>query len=279
MKKIIFICVNFNNLNYTKLFCESLQLQAGLGVDFNVHCSVVDNSTIDGSALEMEEYAKNYSWISYIRADKNLGYFGGLNLGLRLIENREADYIGICNNDIYLDPDFCEKLAKNNYADDVYVICPDVMTEDGIHQNPHNLIQIDKIRRFQFDLYFCHYYMARSISLILKLFKPVKSSTPRPSSGCEIHMGVGACYLLTTAFFRKFEKLIYPHFLYAEEAYLTNQIHSEGGILWFDPELHLRHAESASLSKIPKRTAYEFGRVSYWGCRKFLLNKKSIQDR
>lgn len=88
-------------------------------------------------------------------------------------------------------------------------------------------------------------------------------------------MGVGACYILTTEFFKKFKKLDYPHFLYAEEAYLTNQIHTAGGIHWFDPDLRVHHAESASLSKIPKRTAYEFGKSSYWGCRHFLLNKKT----
>jgi len=275
MIKIIFICVNFNNSDYTKKFCHSLELQNGLNVDFSICCSIVDNSTSTPDSREIEAYAKKHSWISYIRAPINLGYFGGLNHGLALLNESNNDYVAICNNDLVFEPDFCKQLSIKKYSVKVMAICPDVITEDGIHQNPHNLMQIGLLRRFQFDLLFSHYLVAKIISFILRLIRPVKKSPLQPSTGCEIHMGVGACYVLTTEFLKKFKKLDYPHFLYAEEAYLTNQIHTAGGILWFDPDLRVNHAESASLSKIPKRTAYEFGKSSYWGCRHFLLNKKT----
>ena len=83
-------------------------------------------------------------------------------------------------------------------------------------------------------------------------------------------MGIGACYILTRAFLERFKELHYPYFLYGEEAYFSNQIHTAGGILWFDPVLRVHHAESATLSKIPKRTAYEFARSGYPSYRKML---------
>lgn len=274
MKSINFTCINFNGSGYTKKFCQSLQLQNGRDVDFSILCTIVDNSTSAQDAREMEEYAKEYSWLNYIRAPKNLGYFGGLNHGLFTFHESDDDYVAICNNDLVFEPDFCSQLLTKNYRKDVMAVCPDVITEDGIHQNPHNLMQIGLLRRFQFDLFFSHYWLAKITSLVLRLMRPVKKSPLQPSTGCEIHMGVGACYVLTKEFFKNFKKLDYPHFLYAEEAYLTNQIHTARGILWFDPDLRVHHAESASLSKVPKRTAYEFGRTSYWGCRPFLLRKK-----
>lgn len=83
-------------------------------------------------------------------------------------------------------------------------------------------------------------------------------------------MGIGACYILSPEFLKIFNQLDYPHFLYGEEAYFSNQIHSSGGILWFDPDLVVHHAESATLSKVPKRTAYEFSKSGYPSYRRML---------
>ena len=151
-----------------------------------------------------------------------------------------------------------------------FSVCPDVVTFDGLHQNPHVLQRIGWLRRFQFDLYFSNYYVARLMSLILGIVRPVKVSPPQPVVGCEIHMGIGAIYVLTPEFLKRFNKLNFPHFLYGEEAYFSDQIHAVGGILWFDPDLRVSHAESATLSKVPKRTAYEFARSGYASYRKML---------
>jgi GT2 family glycosyltransferase len=83
-------------------------------------------------------------------------------------------------------------------------------------------------------------------------------------------MGVGACYVLTPEFFRQFKTLRYFFFLYGEEAYIADQIHSAGGLLLFDPDLRVDHAESAALSKVPNRTAYEYARKGYPDYRRLL---------
>lgn len=270
MIHIQFICVNFNNSDYTKKLCESLRFQNGFDVDFSVNCSVIDNSTITADSIEMEEYSKKYYWISYNKAPKNLGYFGGLNYGLSLPTSNRYNFIVICNNDLFFDANFCKNLLLNQYKKNTFAICPNVITNDGYHQNPHIFKKIKWSRRLQFDIYFSHYYLARLMSFVLKILRPVKMSPPQPTAGCEIHMGIGACYVLTTEFLKRFSKLNYPHFLYGEEAYFSDQIHSSGGILWFDPDLIVHHAESATLSKIPKRTAYEFSKSGYPSYRKML---------
>lgn len=270
MKVIRFICVNFNNWEYTKEFCESLSCQRGLGVDFLVRCSIVDNSSDKQDSENIRFFSKQYNWIDYIVAPGNLGYFGGLNYGLERVESAEGDYLVICNNDLIVDSDFCYMLRGRNYAENVFAVCPDVITLDGFHQNPHSLSKIGWIRRFQFDLYFSHYYVARLMSIILRVIRPVKASPPQPVVGCEIHMGIGAIYVLTSEFLKRFRKLNFPHFLYGEEAYFSDQIHAAGGVLWFDPDLRVSHAESATLSKVPKRTAYEFARSGYPSYRKML---------
>lgn len=270
MKKIIFICVNFNNWEYTKKFCESLLCQRGSGSDFLVRCSIVDNSSNKQDSENLRPFSSEYDWIDYVVAPRNLGYFGGLNYGLDRVENDEGDYLVICNNDVTVDSEFCSRLSSKKYAINIFAVCPDVITADGLHQNPHLSNKIGWFRRFKLDLYFSHYYVARLLAMILRLVRPVKTSPPQPTVGCEIHMGIGAIYVLTSEFLKRFKKLNFPHFLYGEEAYFSDQIHSAGGILWFDPDLRVLHAESASLSKVPKRIAYEYARSGYRSYRRML---------
>lgn len=122
----------------------------------------------------------------------------------------------------------------------------------------------------KYDLYFSNFYIAQSLLSILKFFRPVKNPTVQYKNACEIHMGIGACYVLTKSFLKVFENLHYPHFLYGEEAFFSNQIHSDNGILWFDPSLIVRHAESAATSKMPKRFVYEYAKNAYKNYRSYL---------
>jgi GT2 family glycosyltransferase len=270
MKVIQFICVNYNNSEYSIEFCESLRRQNGLADDFALKCMIIDNSTSIKDSNALREYSADCSWVSCIKASKNLGYFGGLNLGLSSLNTCDSDYIVVCNNDLVFESDFCKKLSSKTYNGNVFSVCPDVVTKDGIHQNPHVLNKISWSRKLQFDIYFSHYYVARLMSWVLSIIRPIKSSPSQQLTGCVVHMGIGACYVLTCEFLKRFKKLNYPHFLYGEEAYFSDQIHSAGGLLWFDPDLVVYHAESATLSKVPRRTAYEFSKSGYPSYRNML---------
>ena len=270
MHKIAFVCVDYNGWSHTNKFCLSLAKQEGAGVDFSFCCVVVDNSENKINSKLLAESLSVWDWVMYYPADVNLGYFGGLNFGLSKLDLSAWDFVVICNNDLEFATDFCRKIVQKSYSENILSICPDVVTSDGIHQNPHVLNRIGLMRRLKYDLYYSHYYFAWLLTLILNFFRPTKSSPPQPNDACEIHMGIGAIYVLTREFFRKFRKLNYSYFLYGEEAFLSEQIHSTGGILWFDPALRVSHAESAATSKIPKRTVYEFSRQGYSAYRKLL---------
>jgi GT2 family glycosyltransferase len=112
--------------------------------------------------------------------------------------------------------------------------------------------------------------MALLLTYISKYNKKYVQKRVVIDSGCEISMGVGACYVLTSSFIEKIGNLYFPWFLYGEEACLAWQVRDAGGIIWYDPDLIVSHAESASCSKLPSRLAYDFGRESYWGYRHLL---------
>jgi GT2 family glycosyltransferase len=263
METIRFISVSFNNTSYSMKLLESLAIQSDSGELFSLECVIVDNSNNEREAKDCQELSQHYSWVTYLRAPENLGYFGGLNYGLSATNTNDASFVIICNNDLQFDSGFCRTLSSKAYNANIFAVCPDVITLDDRHQNPHILSRISRIRRFQFDVYYSHYYMSRILLLILRAVRPVKTSPPQPRNGCELHMGVGACYVLTKEFLKRFKRLTYPFFLYGEEAYLSEQIHSAGGILWYDPDLPVHHAESAAFSKLPTRRAYEWERTGY----------------
>jgi hypothetical protein len=71
-------------------------------------CTVylVDNASTDGSP----EWAKaHYPKIEIIRSEKNLGYAGGCNLGIR---STSGQYVVLLNNDTEVEPDWLEKLVQ-----------------------------------------------------------------------------------------------------------------------------------------------------------------------
>jgi GT2 family glycosyltransferase len=270
MPRIRFITVNFDNSHYSAKLLDSLRLQSGLGKEFEMDCVIVDNSTRSEEATRCREFSAGFPWVSYIRSDKNLGYFGGLNRGMAADGSRNADIIVIGNNDLEFESDFCERLIALIPDPSVFAICPDEITADGIHKNPHVRYRISSFRRFQMDIYFSHYYVARFLMFILRIVRPRKKSQPQPGGGCELHMGHGACFVLTPEFLKRFESLNFPHFLQGEEAYIADQIHSADGRLWYEPTLRVHHAENGAICTIPKRVNYEYSRSGYPHYRRLL---------
>ncbi len=270
MNTIVFLCVNYNNADYTIKFCDSLAAQLDLGASFLIDCVIIDNSTdVEDSAIVVA-HARDRPWITYLKTSSNLGYFGGLNFGLASRKYTDANYVVISNNDLEFDHSFCKTILTKTYDAKILSVCPDVVTKDGFHQNPHSLRRIGWFRRFQFDLYFSHYYVAWAMTFALRFFRQGRKSPVRPELGRELYMGIGACYILTPAFLTQFSQLNYPNFLYGEEAYFSDQIHAVGGVLWFDPELVVHHAESATTAKIPRIAAYNFSRDGYPSYRRML---------
>jgi GT2 family glycosyltransferase len=276
MKILCFICVNYNNSEYTAKMLHSIASQQFPVKTATISCIVVNNSNDPDDSLKLGDICSQYPWVRVIQSDDNLGYFGGLNLGLKEISSDKNDSVIICNNDLYFDEKFVHSFISTNYRENVYVVCPDVVTVDGDHQNPHHSKPISFFEKLRFDLYFSNYWfgvlMKFSSSLLKTLRKKIVSTIKvNKSEGCEINQGVGACYILTHKFFENCGyQLFFPWFLYGEEACLSWQIRSNGGISWFDPELIVQHDESSSTSKLPARKGYEMARTSYWGYRHLL---------
>lgn len=108
MKKVFISIINFNGSRNTRECLESIDNLNMTGIDLNV--VVIDNASEEKLNLE-DSFLKNAS-LEIILNDKNLGFSGGHNLGIKYAFSKDAEYVVILNNDTILDKDLVYELLN-----------------------------------------------------------------------------------------------------------------------------------------------------------------------
>lgn len=103
--KVIAIVLNWNGKKNTAECLDSLKrLEYS-----NYEIVVVDNASTDGS----QEFLKgNFSEITLIENERNLGFGGGFNVGIDEAVRCDADYVLCLNNDVVVDKNILIELVK-----------------------------------------------------------------------------------------------------------------------------------------------------------------------
>lgn len=102
------IIPNWNGKRFLQECIDSLKAQTFQ--DFET--ILVDNGSTDGSAQFVEEAYGGF--VRIIRIEKNLGFTGGNNAGIRAAK---GEYIVLLNNDTWTDPYWLEELVKVTSVD------------------------------------------------------------------------------------------------------------------------------------------------------------------
>jgi GT2 family glycosyltransferase len=272
MKSLHFIAVVYNNISDTYSLCKSLINQTP--GDYDLLLTLVDNSDDIQVRLDIDVLAKKYNFVKLLRPKKNIGYFPAISLALSLID-RSFDYVIAGNNDLLYSNEFCLNLSRGSYEDNIMLICPDVVTFQGIHQNPHHKYRLNLFEIFYFDLFYSNFLISLAVSkfkkiitFFMKIFRHSTLSVRGSRIPQFIDQGVGAIYIFMPHFLSAIDyKLYYPSFLYAEEACISWQVRNIGGKIFYDPALRVLHADSATLSKKSDYLRYSYARDSYWKIR------------
>lgn len=118
--RITIIILNWNGLEDTIECLDSL-----IKIDYlNYEILVVDNSS-DGNDVEVikDKYADFLKEV--IVNEKNLGFSGGNNVGIKQAINGGADYVLLLNNDTIVEPDFLTKLMeKSSDFENIGILTP-----------------------------------------------------------------------------------------------------------------------------------------------------------
>jgi GT2 family glycosyltransferase len=96
------VVVTWNGIDLLPACLSSLAAQR---LDGELEVVVVDNASTDGTD---ELLARDFPAVTVVRAERNLGFAGGVELGLRGLD---ADFALLLNNDATLEPDGVDRLV------------------------------------------------------------------------------------------------------------------------------------------------------------------------
>ncbi len=127
--RVAAIVLNFRLAAATLRVVEDLRACGFAGLE----TIVVENGSGDGSAERLRSaWSPDDPAITLITRDENLGYCGGVNLGLAEARQRGATYALLLNNDCRVPPGFLGPLVDALDADpSLAAVSPTVVTPDG----------------------------------------------------------------------------------------------------------------------------------------------------
>jgi hypothetical protein len=106
MSKLGLLIVAYNGRQYLDELFESLS-----AVKYpNWQIFFIDNASVDGSAEYVrEKFAGQFNNLRIVKLEKNLGFAGGNNVGLKMLAKENFDFAYLLNQDTVVSPDFLEQ--------------------------------------------------------------------------------------------------------------------------------------------------------------------------
>lgn len=127
--RILVIIINYNCSQDTILCLKSLEKTEY--ENFAVY--IIDNYSEENSYEILESYVKNLdsSKIKLFRSEKNLGFAGGVNLGIKYALSENFEFVLLLNPDTMVEPDFLDKiLDTTNKSDDIGIVGCKILFSD-----------------------------------------------------------------------------------------------------------------------------------------------------
>jgi GT2 family glycosyltransferase len=269
--KIGYVCTNYNNSSFTIKAVETLLSN----IKHSYEVVVVDNNSSLDEVAHLKHLSEQFLNIQIIFNASNVGYFRGLNIGIKAIRAKHPDieWMVIGNNDLEFPDDFNDRLANAAPALMPYpVVSPDVVTIEGEHQNPHVITHISTFREVIYDLYYSNYYLGKVIQKLARLLPQLSERTDEEQWRVPqfIYQGHGSCYILGPLFFENFEELWAPTFMMSEEFFLSKQLNDAGFKVYYEPAIQVIHHWHGSLEKLPSRQRWSLGRDAHREYRKYV---------
>lgn len=264
--KIGYVCTNYNNSHYTVEAVRSFMADKSCKEELFV--VVVDNDSADVEKEKLKKLQSQYNNVDVIFNEKNVGYFAGLNVGIQRLRDRilGIEWVFIGNNDLEFPEEWTEKFVKNVSKIEEYpVISPDIVTLDGVHQNPHVVFGISRFREMMYDIYYSNYYIGLAVHWLANRMKPLaaRKDAENWKDSQFIAQGHGSCYILGPKFFREFGQLWAPTFLMSEEFFISKQIGDAGYRIYYEPAIKVKHHWHGTLASLPSYTRWCFAREAH----------------
>ncbi len=264
------VVVNFKQLNYINDFLDSLDTLFG-GAVSRFQVVIVDNSgEIDINDLNQADILE----ITILKKG-NIGYLKGLGLGMKHGLQSNPDFFVLCNPDVVFESALtiqdCESVIHNG------VVAPYVQDLSGAAQNPNRRSKMS-VSEQRIWAFMATSYTAYSVITWLKSwvkrfvgiarYRQNRLVTTPESS--EIFLPHGSCMFVGRWLVENADFFDEDIFLWGEEAVIAGKCRENGGKVWFEPSIRVKHISHTSTGLISERNKYKIWRQSFKVYRRYL---------
>ena len=251
---VAFICVNYNSYDSLKAYLESIEkAKRAAGFDFKLSVVIVDNSEcikdISKDAYDFE--------IVHIKSGKNIGYFGGIEFGIKKAEFdlSDYDYSIISNVDVLVSENFFYELNKTIVDSCVGCIAPSIISkvENG-NRNPKivNRISVRKLKVLRIMYRFPLLHILYSNLIYLKRREKVQNAEDG-----YIYAPHGSFMIFTKRASEFLQTMKYPCFLFGEEIFVAENLMKKGLKVLYKSSLVVNDSEHVSTDKMKSEFYYK----------------------
>lgn len=238
MLQLSIITINYNGLNDTCELMDTLPLE-----DKSIEVIVVDNASKEDEATIIEQH---YPQVRVIRSQKNIGFAGGNNLGIKAAKGK---YLFFINNDTLLEVRgkrlevremFQPLIDRLESSPKVGVVCPKIRFSWG--DNP---------------IQFAGYTPLSRITMRNRAIGCGESDQGQYNTAHPTPYAHGAAMMVKREVIEKAGLMPECYFLYYEELDWSMMIRRAGYDIWYDPIVTVYHKESQTTGQqSPLRTYY-----------------------
>lgn len=248
-KKVSIITINYNGAHDTCELIDSLKKHE----NYPHEIIVVDNGSVDPKGyISIKE---NYPDIKVIRSDKNLGFAGGNNLG---IKHATGDYLFFLNNDTMItSPTLAYLVDRLESSPEIGCVSPKIACWPKLQ-----IIQYAGFTPMS-------YITLRNECIGYKQFDRGQFDEAHETSFAH-----GAAMMIRTKDIQKYGLMPEFYFLYYEELDWCEQIHKAGFSIWYEPKSTIYHKESVSVGTQSPLQVYYHARNRYIFAKRIIPHKQ-----
>lgn len=265
MEKVSFVILHYMSYNDTLECVESILNN----VEYpNYNIIIIDNNSLNNSGISLRNKYKDNDLVEVVINKENLGFAKGNNIGYKLArEKYKADFIVVINNDTIIEQkDFLNLIVNTYYKYKYHLLGPDIISFDGIHQNPQRIdgislgelkVMISKTKKAYLKNKFIDMFKIYNIGThIKKILKKQKNNVNDKNpyfcnnlmEDVQLH---GACIIFSPLYIMNEINAFYPDtYMYGEEDILFYICKVKKYKTIFEPKIKIMHKEDASTNYI-----------------------------
>ncbi len=238
MKNIYISILNFNSRDETINCLKSIK---ELAVDnFKINVVLIDNASLE--KLDLKENFIDPIPLKIVKEEKNLGFAGGHNVGLRYAFGNKGDYVLILNNDAFLEKDALSEMFKTAESNkNIGIVVPKIYFAKGF--------EFHKKRYSKKELGRVFWYAGGEVDWknVIGFHRGVDQvDKGQYDKREETNYATGCCMLLSRDVLDKVGLLDENYFLYYEDGDLSQRVKKAGYKIIYEPRAICYHENASS---------------------------------